>query len=161
MTVTYEKLATTTLSSATATITFSSISGAYTDLVISEFGITSADSGININFNGDTGSNYSFTYMYGDGSSVVSGRDTNRSFGSGGRAGVNGGVGLFNIMNYSNTTTYKTTLSRGSNANALAIAIVTLWRSTSAITSINLTRGGGGNFDAGSTFTLYGILKEA
>jgi hypothetical protein len=63
-------------------------------------------------------------------------------------------------MNYSNATTYKTWLSRNNRASASNApgteALVGLWRSTSAITElvIGLT---GGNFDTGSTFTLYGI----
>jgi hypothetical protein len=157
MASTYEPIATTTLGSDTTTITFSSIAGTYTDLIIAGNGIASSDAGISVRFNSDTGSNYSYTYIYGDGTSAVSGRDTNQGFASGGRLGVNGATSLFHIMNYANTSTYKTMLSRGSNAAVLTIAVVSLWRSTSAITTIALTRGNGGNFATGSTFTLYGI----
>lgn len=154
---TYEPIATTTLGSAAADVTFTSIPGTYTDLIIAGNGIKSGDHGINVQFNSDTGSNYSFTYLYGDGSSAVSGRESNKSFASGGRLATNGAVSLFYIMNYANTTTYKTMLSKGSNAGALTIAVVSLWRSTSAITTIKINPGDLGNFATGSTFTLYGI----
>ena len=157
MATTYEPIATQTLGSAAATITFSSISGSYTDLIIAGNGIASTDAGLDFQLNSDTGTNYSFTYLYGDGSSAVSGRNSTTTVGSGGRIGINGGVALLNFMNYSNTTTYKTIISRGSNADVLTIASVALWRNTDAITAITLKRGGGGNFSTGSTFTLYGI----
>lgn len=155
--VTYEPIATVTVTTATAGISFTNIPGTYTDLVIAGLGIASADAGINVQFNGDTGSNYSFTFLYGDGTSAVSGRNSNQTNASGGRLGVNGAVSLFHIMNYSNTTTNKTMISRGSNAGALTIAVVSLWRSTAAITSISLARGNGGDFSANTTMTLYGI----
>jgi hypothetical protein len=156
---TYEPIATTTLGSPAPDVTFTSISGTYTDLIIAGNGIKSGDHGINVQFNSDTGSNYSFTYLYGDGSSAVSGRESNKTFASGGRLGTNGAVSLFHIMNYANTTTYKTMLSRGDNASSLNIAIVSLWSSTSAITTIKMYPGDLGNFDTGSTFTLYGIAS--
>jgi hypothetical protein len=157
MAATYEPIATTTLGSNQATITFTSIPGTFTDLIIAGFGLSGADAGVSVNFNGDTGSNYSYTFVYGDGSSAVSGRGSNQTFASGGRLGTNGATSLFHIMNYSNTTTNKTMISRGDNASAITIAVVSLWRSTSAITSITLTAGGGNNFNTNSTFTLYGI----
>ena len=60
------------------------------------------------------------------------------------------------IQNYANTTTYKTMISRASDATQNAIAYVGLWRSTSAINSITLSVSAG-TFAIGSTFTLYGI----
>jgi hypothetical protein len=60
-------------------------------------------------------------------------------------------------MNYSNTTTYKTIISRGDNPGFLVIALANLWRSTSAINIITMVSETGNNFVTGSTFTLYGI----
>ncbi len=60
-----------------------------------------------------------------------------------------------NVMNYSNTTTYKTILSRSSDL--YTEASVNLWRNTAAITSIIIGAQGAYTFSAGSTFTLYGI----
>jgi len=62
---------------------------------------------------------------------------------------------IFNIMNYSNTTTYKTVLMRDNNSAGNVTAAVMLWQSTSAINYIELFITN--NFVAGSTFTLYGI----
>ncbi len=62
-------------------------------------------------------------------------------------------------QNYSNTTTYKTVLSRCSNPTGGTLAVAGLWRSTAAITSITLTPTAG-NWLSGSTFTLYGIKAE-
>jgi len=58
---TYEPIATTTVSgSSTSTVTFSSISGTYTDLVIiGNLGSQTTNAFPYLQFNGDTGSNYS------------------------------------------------------------------------------------------------------
>jgi hypothetical protein len=58
-------------------------------------------------------------------------------------------------MNYSNTTTYKTSLVRTNNDRVAAV--VNLWRSTAAITTIKLEEVVTGDIATGSTFTLYGI----
>jgi hypothetical protein len=64
-------------------------------------------------------------------------------------------VGITHFMNYSNTTTYKTALTR-SNSPYGTEAAVNLWRNTSAITSITLFIQSS-TLNAGTTFTLYGI----
>ena len=168
MAATYEPIATTTLGSAAASYTFSSISGSYTDLVLVIQTRTSysVDNGprIQLQFNGDTASNYSATRVFGTGASASSNRDTsntNMTFGyiaSSFSSNTNPGNHIVNIKNYSNTTTYKTVLARwNAIANGSPVgAAVGLWRSTSAITSI-LLKPEAGNFVTGSTFTLYGI----
>ena len=72
---------------------------------------------------------------------------------------MGGSVQILQLMNYSNTTTYKTILSRTNAAANGVDATVGLWRSTSAITSIEIGKNSGmsGTFQIGSTFTLYGI----
>lgn len=158
MAVTYSQIATQTLGSATATVTFSSISGSYTDLILIVNGSTTIDENYRIRFNSDTGSNYSYTRITGDGTSAASERATNAAFIQF-TAGDHTKRGAFivNIQNYSNTTTNKTTLSRHSIGESNVGAYVGLWRNTSAITSITLTTFST-TFTSGSTFSLYGIL---
>jgi hypothetical protein len=159
---TYTPIATTTLSSATASYTFSSIPSTYTDLMlITNYGL-SADADSQLYVNGvNTGTSYSETYVRGNGSAASSSRRSNQPYWILGLAGVTvpttlSTVEIHQFQNYSNTTTYKTLLSRINNAGAQVAARVGLYSSTSAITSI--TVGGiAANFIAGSTFTLYGI----
>ena len=62
------------------------------------------------------------------------------------------------INNYANTTSYKQIISKtGNGANGVS-AVGNMWRSTAAVTTINLYTDGGYNFGAGTTFNLYGIL---
>jgi len=158
---TYVALATNTLSSATASVTFSSISGAYTDLVLiinpqSASGTASVD----LQFNGDTATNYSLTYLYGDGTSAASGRAANNSVANGGSAVATANIFCINtvqIMNYSNTTTYKSLLTRANNTAGNVLTSVSMWRNTAAITSISIKLSTAVNFTSGSTFSLYGI----
>jgi hypothetical protein len=165
MTATYEKIATTTLGSAQADITFSSISGAYTDLVIILNGAFTTAETIGVQFNSDTGSNYSSTILAGSGSTATSGRNTNQT---GLTVGTNGywttsiiANSILNIQNYSNTTTYKTILSRSNNASVGLDAIVGLWRNTAAINAIKLYGFySGHSFITGTTATIYGIKAE-
>jgi len=159
---TYSPIATQTLSSTTASVTFSSIPQGYTDLVLVVAGGTDASSGFGIRFNSDTGSNYSRTYLTGTGSAASSGRDTSQSIAD---ISFNGLFGnntnynaIINIMNYSNATTFKTAVSRSNNAATGVDAVVSLWRSTAAITSVEIrTTTAGKVFNSGSTFSLYGI----
>lgn len=165
MALTYESIATTTLGTNAADITFTSISGSYTDLIlVGNFALASASNALNLNFNSDSGSNYSVTSLYGDGSAAASVRATNRTAALVSYyVDASGTVGESNIVchiqNYSNSTTYKTVLSRMNRATANnfpgAEATVTMWRSTNAITSIKVSAAA--NLVSGSTFTLYGI----
>lgn len=162
MASTYEPIATQTLGSAAASVTFSSISGAYTDLVLIAQPTASLDGQqffLRIgNGSVDSASNYSITMLNGNGTSAASQRRSNQTsiipdyFGAINTT-VNGAY-IFNFQNYSNTTTNKSVLisSRTSYASEASVA---LWRSTSAINIITfyLT-----NFTTGSTFSLYGIL---
>jgi anti-sigma-K factor RskA len=69
---------------------------------------------------------------------------------------TNDSLTKIDFMNYSNTTTFKTAINRADNANRGMDAIVNLWRSTSAITSIKLYFSSG-NIASGAIATLYGI----
>ena len=154
---TYEPIATTTLGSASAGVTFSSIPQTYTDLVIVVDGnTTSGPTDNNMQFNGDTSSNYTITGLYGDGSTAASFRSAATNMEVGGIHWASGrGNRIVNIMNYSNATTYKTILSRVASCTLIQ-ARVGLWRSTSAITSIYVFVGAS-TYTAGTSFTLYGI----
>ena len=163
MTATYEKIQSNTLGSAQATVTFSTISGSYTDLVvICNFGASSSAEDFIIRFNSDTGSNYSFTNMRGNGTTTASDRGTSSIRIAADLAGVSTtlqAIDIIQVMNYSNTTTYKTALIRANDAGKSAEATVGLWRNTAAITSITLAMTSG-NLLSGSSFTVYGIKAE-
>jgi len=163
MPATYEPIATTTLSSAAASVTFSSISGSYTDLVLicSPAQTTQGQGDLHFRFNSDTGSNYSFTRLTGTGSSALSSRGTNTSFINFENYGYPSDIlgnsnQIVQIMNYSNTTTYKTALGRANSPETGLEASVGMWRNTAAITSITCFMNVG-TLKSGSTFTLYGI----
>ena len=160
MPATYEPIATTTLGSAAASYTFSSIPSTYTDLVLILSGnyTAASDSSPSFRLNGDSASNYSVTVLNGDGTSASSFRETSQTQMILGSMQSTISNSIFNLMNYANTTTFKTVISRGNNSTNRARAYVGLWRNTAAITSIEvLANAGGPNFATGTTFTLYGI----
>jgi hypothetical protein len=165
---TYTPIATQTLGSNAATVTFSSISGSYTDLrIVINGGITIADANTYVrvgNGSVDTGSNYSGTYVEGrTGTSANSGRFTSTSFMQldyyGSMSTTNSTLTI-DFLNYANTTTYKNSLVRYGNTTSASYsgvgALVGLWRSTSAINIMTFSLGSG-NFKTGCTFTLYGV----
>ena len=164
---TYVSIASETLSSAASSVTFSSISGAYTDLVLvgSVIGSTN-DQGLRVTVNGDTTSGfYSSTTISGGSSAIASNRTSNANliYLLGYNYGVNTTYGvpfIFSFMNYSNTTTNKTILGRSlairNDGGGETYAKVGLWRNTAAITSMVFTLDSG-NIASSSTFSLYGI----
>ena len=160
MASTYEPIATQTLGGAASSVTFSSIPASWTDLVIIASGLGSGNTGVGMQFNSDTGTNYSATFLEGNGSSASSERQSSTNYI---RVAWNAlwdtstvSNLVINIQNYSNTTTYKTSINRANNAGRVTGATVGLWRSTSAITSVKL-EAVSANFATGSIFTLYGI----
>jgi len=158
---TFEAIATQTLGSAAASVTFSSIPSTYTDLVlVIQASNDSGATNLRLQFNGDTATNYSSTRMYGDGSSAVSDRTTtavSMPVGIIGASSTDFGVFTLQIQNYANATTYKTVLARaGYSTSGYVTATVGLWQSTSAVTSV-LVNTSGANFRVGNTFSLYGI----
>ena len=158
MAATYTSIATTTASGSTTTITFSSISSAYTDLVLVIAGNQSSAGQVDFRVgNGsiDSGSNYSTTSLYGDGSTAGSLRYSGATQINIGYSDTSQNNTIVHLMNYSNTTTYKTVLSRSAAAATATSARVGLWRSTSAINTISII--GGNNWSSTTTFTLYGI----
>lgn len=160
---TYIPIASQTLSGATSTVTFSSLPQNYTDLVISCSLQTAVGGDLSVQFNGDSGSNYSYTFLYGTGSSYGSTKQTNKTYLALDYYGGPPTSGSFNneiiqIQNYSNATIYKTVLCRANNANSGTDGVVGLWRSTSPINSITFSMvTASGNFNSGCTFTIYGI----
>ena len=110
MAITYEPLVTTTLSSVAASVTFSSIPQTYTDLVLIcsyRDTRTAVYSYPGVRFNSNTGSTYSITRVFGDGTSTYSQRQSSQtSIQIGEGTGANSTAGIYvpmtiQIQNYS------------------------------------------------------------
>jgi hypothetical protein len=163
MASTYTPIATTTLGSAAASVTFTGIPSTYTDLVLISTPIVTSATTFGIRFNSDTNTNYSFTTLNGDGTSATSARGSNESYLRISYVGTsrttNTSQIITNIMNYANSTTYKTAISRDGAASDGSGAQVGLWRKTPETigTVIIVPISGGTIINTGSTFTLYGI----
>jgi hypothetical protein len=173
MSVFLQPIYTQTIGSTAGGITFNNIPQTFTDLKIvvsSRHNNAGPIDGSIIRFNGDSGTNYSDTLMYGTGTSVIAARYTGQTF-------------IFYIADDANTATANTfsnwevyipnytsanlkqVLVDGVSENNTAtndfqrqVLQGSLWRSTAAITSITVG-GYAGNPQQYSTFTLYGITK--
>jgi hypothetical protein len=169
----YESIATATGTGSSGTITFSSIPATYASLqlrFLSRNSATGTGSGdVLLRFNSDTGSNYAYHSLTGNGSvASASGSATqtsirldNASTNNGETAGIMT-VGIIDIHDYASTTKYKTAREfQGNDNNGNSTAILKLysglWMSTSAISTITLTLNLANNFTTASTFALYGI----
>jgi len=168
----YESIATATGTGSSGTITFSSIPATYSHLQIRC--IARTDTGfatdyIQFRFNSDTGSNYTYHGLEGDGASVAAfgaasqtvALDTNIT---GSAATANAmGAAIIDISDYASTSKYKTVRTIGgqdqnSGSNTGQIRLMSnLWLSTSAINSITFTSYRSANWTTSTTFALYGI----
>lgn len=158
-----------TLGSAASTITFSSIPATYTDLRVVVVGrVTDATTGAFLGLypNNGSGTTYSRTQLWGDGSSAQSSRTTSATFapigtlpGSSVASGITHYVSA-DIFSYAGSTnkTWLWESSGDQNGSGATYRGVSLWRSTAAITSIVLQCPGGQTLESGTTATLYGIL---
>jgi len=155
---TYTPIATTTLGATASSYTFSSIPSTYSDLVlIATINGFASQTECGLRFNGDSGSNYSRTYLVGDGSVAFSGRSSNATNITISANTTSLEMFTVSIMNYSNATTYKSVVSRSDSAPTAVKTTTGLWRNTAAINSLSIVRTGAVDLPAGSTFTLYGI----
>jgi hypothetical protein len=151
-------LANLTLGSAQATITFSSISQTYRDLilVIMPVATTTGNAG-RMRFNSDTGSNYSWVQLYGDGSTAASSANGSTTEMIGIQSETARTNSVLQIMDYSATNKHKSVLARSNNAAVITTLVNQRWANTAAITSIEVFMTGGTTYAAGSTFALYGV----
>ena len=156
-TPTYDLIEEKVLGSATASVTFSSIPGTYKDLVLEVTGFAASGAISLWRVNNDTGTNYSDTIVYGSGTSAVSARNTNQTSGyvEIGKSSTVPGTAALHFMSYAQTNTNKTVLTRGNSPDDFVTTRVHLWRSTAAITRIDVI--GSGNLGIGSTFRLWGV----
>jgi hypothetical protein len=171
----YESIATVTVGSGgAANVEFTSIPSTYTHLQIrgiaQETRATYGISDGNMQFNGDTASNYSRHNIQGTGSAVVANGDANLSFITladgmwGTSTGGSFGVSIVDILDYANTNKYKTVrVLSGVDFNGTLAGyggyvgpLSGNWRNTNAITSIKINAQTG-NFTQYSHFALYGI----
>ena len=105
---TYTPIATYTVSSAQTSYTFTSIPSTYTDLILVGSAATNTNVDIWLRFNGDSAStNYSRTFVYGDGSSALSGRTSNASNIGAAYGSTSSSTFVIQLMNYSNTNLVK------------------------------------------------------
>lgn len=155
-TATYTPLANITLTSSAATVTFSSISQAYKDLILVIAGTpTSGQQYFYTYFNSDTGANYSRFEAYGTGSSPAAGSSSNLipiTLDVGNVAST-----ILNFMDYSATDKHKTVLYRQNVVNELTLMGAGRWANTAAVTSIAVTGYSSGQMAAGTTLALYGV----
>ena len=169
----YDALATVTVpSGGVASITFAGIPTGYKHLQIRLLAQTNravfVDS-LQLNFNSDTGSNYSWHTVQGDGSSPSAlgfATQTYARIGDGTIGGATGsggqfGAGVIDILDYVSTNKNKTI--RGligvdeNGAGRIALGSGLWQNSSTAISSINITPQAGTLFLQNSSFSLYGV----
>jgi hypothetical protein len=165
MPATYEPIGTFTQTTAgTLSCTFSSIPATYTDLKLIIVGSAQTADALIVKLNSDSGSNYSFTELRGNGS-VASGSAFNTQ--SNGFKDAQWDNMFFttpvfeswNFFSYAGST-YKTalwTVSADKNGSGYTSQSIGLWRNTAAITTILINNANGYTINTGTTLTLYGI----
>jgi hypothetical protein len=169
VTSSYESIQTVTVGAGgQSSISFTSIPSTYKHLQIRFMGrSTNADTQDNlfINFNSDSGSNYTYHAVYGDGSSASAISATSQTKAITGRlAAANAtsgifGVGVIDILDYANISKYKTLrnlVGVDTNGAGNVWLFSNLWMSTSAISNIAITTASATNFAQYSSFALYG-----
>lgn len=164
MTTTYDCIATTTVGSNQTTVTFSSISSSYTDLIIVFQGVINGNT--LFRFNSNSGTIYSQTHISSNNSSIFSENEqdiTATYIGDFINEPLNPGQSNFilQVLNYANTTQNKVSFFRMNNGGGSKAQVsVNLWRSTSAINTISFTSDVTNGILAGCVFTIYGIKAE-
>lgn len=167
----FQSIATVSVGSGGATtIDFTGIPSTYQHLQIRAFARGNTNDNIDDiawRFNSDSSSNYVAHYVIGNGSSAFSGVGRPLSYAVWLRVANNlspsntFGLGVLDILDYKNTNKFKVgrSLSGVDNNNTTGQLMFTssVWKSTSAITSISLFSTNSSSFRQYSHFALYGI----
>ncbi len=166
----YESIATVTVGGGgSSSISFTSIPSTYQHLQVRLMARTNraaeADF-LTVTFNSDTGNNYSYHYLQGDGSAAASSNSVNspyillNRFASASATSNVNGVGVLDVLDYANTNKYKTSRSLAgydNNGSGVIEFDSGNWRNTAAISTLTITPGAGTAFVQYSSFALYGI----
>jgi hypothetical protein len=167
----YESIATVTVgASAVPSIDFTSIPATYKHLQIRYLARTSRSANaedLMMQFNSDTGSNYSFHYIIatGSGTPAAGGAGTQTfmyiptATSSTATASIFG-AGVIDILDYANTDKYKTMRALGGedkNGTGTVAFESGSWQNKNAITTVTLKTISANNFVQYSSFALYGI----
>lgn len=166
----FESIATFTSSGSTNSITFSSIPSTYKHLqlrIMSRSARSAATDTIYMRFNSDSGTNYSYHNLTGNGSAASAGGyapDTIMFVATTPAASATSGifgVSVVDILDYANTNKNKTVRALdGYDANGSGVVELrsNAWYNTAAVSTIFLANyQAADNFAAGTTFALYGI----
>jgi hypothetical protein len=150
-----------------AAATFSAIPSTYKHLQIRAIGRNDgAPVDARYTFNSDTGSNYSYHLLVGNGSTGASYSATSQTFLRGApyadQTASIFGAGVTDILDYTNTNKYKTVRTlTGMDNNTVNYGQIQfysgLWMNTAAITTITITPSAGTVWTQHSSFALYGI----
>jgi hypothetical protein len=165
----YDALSTVTVgATAVASIEFAGIPNTYKHLQIRGIVRYSAAAGNNpmyLTLNSDSGANYSWHGLFGSGTSASAAASINQSRIDIDRiAGANAASNIFgafviDILDYANTSKFKTTRNLGGidqNGSGFIFFESGLWRSTDAVNTIKFVPPSD-NFVQYSQFTLYGV----
>ena len=167
----YESIATVTVGGGgSSSISFTSIPSTYQHLQVRGIArSTRSQTGdyIALQLNSDTGSNYAYHGLTGDGSTASAYglatqtfMDVERAAAASATASVFG-ASVFDILDYANINKYKTMRNLGgfdNNGSGEIYLTSGLWLNTNAVTTITLkVQGGTSNFAQYSSFALYGI----
>ena len=151
----FESIATTTLSTATATVTFSSIPQTYKHLQVRALCKTSAGTSLTATIN--SASTLKTHYLYGQGSSPTAGVGATNFLANANTTYFSGLV--MDILDYTNTNKYRVIRSLGgydANGSGELALVSGLYNTTDAATSIQFAMTSG-NITQYSSFALYGI----
>jgi hypothetical protein len=165
----YESIATFNGTGSSGVITFSSIPSTFKHLQIRAIlrGTAAATAnGTDMQYNSDSGANYTLHRLIGNGSAASAdgytgrtgawlGLETDASAASNTYAAL-----VTDILDYANVNKYKTSRSMGAydlNGSGQINFASAVWLNTAAINSITITAAGGGNWTTDTKIALYGI----
>lgn len=152
-----------------SSISFTSIPSTYKHLqirCISRESLGSSFGGMYIQLNSDTGSNYAWHRVWGDGASVFAGSSSSTTAQLGGIIATTSGTAsvfssaIIDVLDYANSNKNKTLRSfTGLDYNSTGYVGLHsgLWMNTAAVTSIVINPDSGQNWQQYTQFALYGI----
>jgi hypothetical protein len=159
------RLADAVVGSAVAQVNFTSIPQLYSHLLVVGASQLSANAALQLGFNGDSGANYDGQRLYSLGGTATAANDAGTSL-------QNIGIGSATNDYFGSLAIFVGDYRGGHQKSAVALAggkqaqgvgnnsiqvTAIAWRNAAAINAINLVAGGV-NFNAGSHFTLWGLV---